>query len=138
MRITERTAPQGVGGTSPAQRTAGTGARFSLGDLAASAPTGPAQSAAPAGAISGLLALQAAGGELERKQRAMRRGRGILDGLDKLKLQLLSGGVSASDLLTIRSALRQQKDQVDDPGLQDVLAQIELRAEVELAKLAKR
>jgi hypothetical protein len=138
MRITDRTAPAGVSGTGQAQRLAGTGARFSLGDLGTAAPTGSVQAAAPAGAIGGLLALQAAGGEVERRQRAMRRGRGILDGLDRLKIGLLSGTVSHTDLLTIRSSLMQQKDQVDDPALQDLLAQIDLRAEVELAKLAKR
>jgi hypothetical protein len=138
MRINERPALQGVSGTNHAQRAAGTGARFSLGDLGTAAPTGSAQSAAPAGAIGGLLALQAAGEEIERRQRAIRRGRGILDGLDRLKLKLLTGNVSAGDLLGIRSALMQQKDQVEDPALHDLLAQIDLRAEVELAKLAKR
>jgi hypothetical protein len=138
MRITDRTATAGVSGTGQAQRPAGVGARFSLGDIGANAPTGSAQAAAPAGAIGGLLALQAAGGEIERRERAIRRGRGVLDGLDRLKIALLSGGISAADLLGIRSALMQQKDQLEDPALQDLLAQIDLRAEVELAKLAQR
>ncbi len=32
----------------------------------------------------------------------------------------------------------QQRDQVDDPALEEMLAHVDLRAEVELAKLAKR
>jgi hypothetical protein len=32
----------------------------------------------------------------------------------------------------------QQREQADDPGLDDLLAQVDLRAEVELAKLGKR
>jgi hypothetical protein len=138
MRITDRAAMAGVAGGAQAQRAAGVGARFTLGDLGANAPTGSAQAAAPAGAIGGLLAVQAAGGEIERRERAMRRGRGVLDGLDRLKIALLSGRVGAGDLLAIRASLMQQKDQVDDPALQDLLAQIDLRAEVELAKLAQR
>jgi Class II flagellar assembly regulator len=138
MRITERPGVAAMANAGQTQRTAGAGARFTLGDLGAPSPTGSAQAAAPAGAIGGLLAVQAAGGEIERRQRAMRRGSGILDGLDRLKIGLLSGQVSAADLLHIRSTLMQQKDQVDDPGLQDLLAQIDLRAEVELAKLARR
>lgn len=138
MRITERTGATAVANTGQAQRGAAIGARFTLGDLAASAPTGSAQAAAPAGAIGGLLAVQAAGGEIERRQRAMRRGSGILDGLDRLKIGLLSGSVGQGELLSIRAQLMQHRDQVDDPGLQDLLAQIDLRAEVELAKLARR
>lgn len=105
MRITDRAATTGVGSAGVAQRTAGTGARFSLNDTGASAPTGSAQSAAPAGAIGGLLALQAAGDQVERRQRAMRRGRGILDGLDRLKIGLLSGSVGHGELLNIRAQL---------------------------------
>jgi Class II flagellar assembly regulator len=138
MRISDRTATTGVGSAGVAQRTAGTGARFSLNDAGTAAPTGSAQAAAPAGSIGGLLAVQAAGDQIERRQRAMRRGRGILDGLDRLKIGLLSGSVGQGELLNIRAQLMQQRDQVDDPALQDILAHIDLRAEVELAKLAKR
>lgn len=138
MRINERPSAAGVGAAGGAGRAAQPGARFTLGDLAGAARAGAAQATAPSGAIDGLLAIQASGERLEARKRAMRRGRGILESLDRLKIGLLSGSVSHSDLLNIRAQLMQQREQADDQGLDDLLAQVDLRAEVELAKLAKR
>jgi hypothetical protein len=138
MRITERTSPAGVSGTGQSARVAGAGARFTLGDTGAAARTAGPQAAMPAAGLDGLLAVQAAGGQIERRQRAIVRGRGILDSLDRLKIALLSGDVSQGDLLALRGAVMRQRDGVDDPELEELLGHIELRAEVEIAKLAKR
>ncbi len=138
MRITERPGAAGVASTQGAGRTAGAGSRFSLGDAGGANRLAGAQAAAPAGALDGLLAIQAAGDSLERRKRAMRRGHGILDSLDRLKIGLLSGQVSAQELTTLRQQLRQQRDAADDPALDEVLAHVDLRAEVELAKLGRR
>jgi hypothetical protein len=137
LRINDRTTTS-VGGTAGAARTAQAGTRFSLGDAAGPARPGSAQAAAPASALDGLLAVQAAGDSLERRKRALRRGHGLLDGLDRLKVGLITGEVSGSALLDIRRQLMQQREQADDPALDEILAHVELRAEVELAKLAKR
>jgi hypothetical protein len=87
-----------------------------------------------------ILALQEVGGPLERRRRAVRRAGRLLDVLDGVKLNLLSGEVSAADLDSLKSAIRDQRDQTDDVGLEGVLDEIETRAAVELAKLecAKR
>ncbi len=70
----------------------------------------------------------------------MRRAGRLLDVLDGVKLNLLSGEVSSADLDNLKSAIRDQRDQTDDEGLEGVLDEIETRAAVELAKLecAKR
>jgi hypothetical protein len=138
VRITDRTGLNGVAAGQGAARTAAAGARFTLGDPSGAARTAGAQAAAPAGALDGLLAVQAAGDTLERRKRAMRRGHGILDSLDRLKIGLLSGAVGGAELLNIRRQLMQQREAADDPALDEVLAHVDLRAEVELAKLAKR
>jgi hypothetical protein len=88
--------------------------------------------------MDGLLAIQAAGDQIERRRRAMRRGHGILDSIDRLKIDLLSGRVDAASLSLLRQQLKQQRDDADDAGLDDLLAHVDLRAEVELAKLARR
>ncbi len=138
MRINERPSTAGVSPAGGTSRVTQSGARFTLGDPGGAARVGAVQAAAPAGAIDGLLAIQASGERLEARRRAIRRGRGILDGLDRLKIGLLSGAVSQADLLSIRAQLMQQREQSDDPRLNDLLAQVDLRAEVELAKLEKR
>jgi hypothetical protein len=48
---------------------------------------------------------------------------------------LLDGALTASVLTSLGAELRTAREATDDPGLESVLAQIELRAAVELAKL---
>jgi hypothetical protein len=108
----------------------------------------PGASRAPAqvsqvGALSGvasldaLLALQDVGGPTERKRRAVRRAGRILDVLDEVKLGLLSGDVTTNDLQRLQIAVRDQRENTEDPGLEGILNEIETRAAVELAKLER-
>jgi Class II flagellar assembly regulator len=138
MRVNDRSATAPLQGTSTAQRTTATSSRFTLGGADATGKATATQATAPAGALEGLLALQAVGDTLERRKRAMRRGHNLLDSLDKLKLALLSGRVSASSLEILSAQLKQKRDAVDDPQLEDILAHVELRAEVEMAKLTRK
>ena len=88
--------------------------------------------------VSALMALRGVEGPLERRRRAIRRGGGLLDRLEELKLALLSGesGEAALDRLTRR--LREERADEEDAGLKSVLDQIDLRASVELAKAELR
>jgi Class II flagellar assembly regulator len=138
MRVTDRSQATQIQGTAPTQRTSGNAARFTLGGGDATGKAVATQGTLPAGVMDGLLALQAVGDVLERRKRAMRRGHNLLDSLDKLKLALLSGRVPAASLEIMSAQLKQRRDNVDDPRLDEILAHVELRAEVELAKLGKR
>ena len=64
----------------------------------------------------------------------MKRGRGALDVLDELKLGLLTGSLDQATVARLRAAAADLKASSGDPGLDAVLAEIELRVEVELAK----
>ena len=81
------------------------------------------------------MALQAVPDATERRRRSARRGGRLLDGLAEIQLALLDGALSASVLTSLGAELRMAREATDDPGLESVLAQIELRAAVELAKL---
>ena len=124
----------GAGGVRPA----GQGQGFKL--PAADALAAPVQ-IARAGGFSGvmnvgaLLALQDVGSPLERKRRAVNRAGRVLDVLDDMKLSVLDGGITSGDLDALKSAVREQRDLTDDPGLEGVLNEIETRAAVEMAKL---
>jgi hypothetical protein len=85
--------------------------------------------------VDALLALQDVGGPLERRRRAVRRAGRMLDALDDIKAGLLAGELSAGDLDRLRRAVRDERDHTDDPKLEAVLDEIELRAAVEVAKL---
>lgn len=138
MRITDTPKIGGLVAAGSTQRASGTQSRFSLGSPEATQRAGGMQATAPAAAMDGLLALQAAGDVIERRKRLMRRGRGLLDTLDQLKISLLGGQVSGATLSMLKGQLAQARDGADDPALDDLLAHIDLRAEVELAKLARR
>jgi hypothetical protein len=133
------TGPTGVGSTGSAgkARPAG-GSGFSI--PSAGATAGPAQ-AAPTGGVGGvigvdaLLALQDVGSPLERRRKAVGRASRILDVLDEMRVALVGGDLSPTDMERLRRAVRDQRDATDDPRLEAVLDEIETRAAVELAKL---
>lgn len=96
--------------------------------------------AAPAGmrnigGIDTLLALQGVEDPAERRRKAVRHGRNALDALDALKLGLLSGTLDAGAMARLKTIAGGLSEATGDPGLDTVLAEIELRVEVELAKL---
>ena len=87
------------------------------------------------GGIDALLALQGVDEPGERRRKAVKRGRSALDALDALKLGLLSGTLDTAALARLKTAAAGLAESTGDPGLDTVLAEIELRAEVELAKI---
>lgn len=110
-------------------------------------PAGPAAPAAQAGqaapatasaalaSVGALLALQGEDGPLERRRRATRRADDLLGQLEDLRLATLSGTVSRAQAARLALTLRDRREDVDDPELRQLLDAVELRAEVELAKL---
>ncbi len=71
---------------------------------------------------------------VERRKRSVARGRSALDVLDDLKIGLLEGSFDSSTVARLRGAAADLKTTSGDPGLDQVLSEIELRVEVELAK----
>ncbi|KPF99834.1 flagellar assembly protein FliX [Rhodopseudomonas palustris] len=88
---------------------------------------------APTG-LEALLAMQGVEDATERRKRSVARGRSALDVLDDLKIGLLAGSFNPSTVARLRAAAAELKASSGDPGLDAVLAEIELRVEVELAK----
>jgi hypothetical protein len=85
--------------------------------------------------IDALLTLQGVEEDpVGRRKRSVQRGRGALDVLDDLKIGLLSGNLDSSTVIRLRAAAAELKSSSGDAGLDAVLAEIELRVEVELAK----
>ena len=91
---------------------------------------------AAATGIDAILALQSVDGPLERKKRAVRRGRSLLDTLDEIKADLLVGQVSADRLDRLSSMLEEVRER-STPELDAVLDDIDLRVQVELAKFGR-
>ena len=127
--------PNGTASTGPAsntRRTASTG--FSLPDIPSTTESRQATAPRGVGTIDALLALQGVEDPVERRKRAVTRGRTALDVLDDLKLQLLAGSMDNTLVQRLRTAASDLKQSSGDPRLDGVLSEIELRVEVELAK----
>jgi hypothetical protein len=133
------TGPSGVGsaqGPRPARAGGGEGFRIFTPQQA----VGPGQASSVSAAqgvmgVEALLALQDIGNPTERKRRAVGRAGRILDVLDHIKVAMLDGDLSGADLDRLRRAVREERAGTDDPKLEAVLEEIELRAAVEVAKL---
>ncbi|HEY0570586.1 MAG TPA: flagellar assembly protein FliX [Enterovirga sp.] len=111
-------------------------ARFSLEEAATPTRLAAARATIPLATLDAILALQGEEHPAERRRRHAKRGRDILDALDGLKAAILGGRVAPADLRRVLAKLRQDIGPSGDPGLDRIMAEIELRAEVEIAKLA--
>lgn len=110
---------------------------FSLpaGEAAQTSNAKPMANTAPIANLDSLLALQVVDNEQEKKRRATNRAKGLLDQLDTLRIATLTGNVTKSQLVNLSNSLKEKLDEIDDENLKNILQEIELRAEVELAKL---
>ena len=111
---------------------------FSVSEEEATASTAPAASLRTIGGIDALIALQGQDDPAERRRRAVKRGRTALDALDELKVEVLGGTLGPSTLMRLKSATAELTDASGDPRLDALMAEIELRVEVEIAKMASR
>jgi hypothetical protein len=136
MRISGPNANAAVA-NAPASRRAAAGT-FTLGEGESSRATGAPVGLRSVGGIDALIALQGLEDPTERRKQAVRRGRVALDALDELKIGLLGGMLSQATLTKLQSAAGFLKGSSGDDGLDTVLGEIELRVEVEIAKMAPR
>lgn len=137
MRIVDQRSVQNLSNARSARGGGAVGgARFTLDQGSA---TAKAESAAPAailGGLEALIAIQSEDTTKERRRRGVRRGQGLLDLLDELKIALLAGGLPADLQARLAIAMRDESFS-GDPRLDSILESIDLRAAVELAKLRK-
>ena len=129
------------GQTGPVSAAARTTGRKTVGDGAFTL-TPPMQAGGPSGApaptrlgvLDAVLAIQERSAAEERRRRAFRRGHALLDRLEELRACLLEGELEPALLRRIRQEMAGLAEPVDHE-LQSLMAEIELRALVEIAKL---
>ena len=105
-----------------------------------SGAAGAVTGAGPVRAVDALLAVQevedATGQDTNR--RARQWGEDMLDNLERVRLDLLDGTLSPEKLRNLSKLVTERKESATDPRLTELLADIELRARVELAKYELR
>ncbi|MBL8642853.1 MAG: flagellar assembly protein FliX [Rhodospirillaceae bacterium] len=109
-----------------------------------------ADSAAPAdpafgiAGVEGVFAAQAVESDLgsqttpEERRRRAQRGAEILDRLEEVRRGFLMGAIPKDRLAELARLVREKREKGADPVVSRLLDEIELRAEVELAKLSRR
>jgi hypothetical protein len=133
MRISGPNGPSAPAASSAARRS--TSGSFSLGQEDATPAAISAGAARMVAGIEALMALQGVESVEERRRRAVKRGHTALDLLDEMKLALLAGGLGSEMVHKLKALAAGLKDLSGDPRIDQVLAEIDLRVEVELAKV---
>lgn len=138
MKVSGSTSAPKTGGVGVAGAARPAAGGFSLPAAGAAVEAHAPSMAASVGGIASvqaLIALQEMGGPLERRKKAMDRGTRLLDVLDQIKVALLDGDLDSGALDRLSRAIREERAKTEEPGLEDLLDQIETRAAVEQAKL---
>jgi hypothetical protein len=103
--------------------------------LAGEPPPAPATAAPALNTLDTLLTVQEVPDSTAGRRRAMQRASTLLDRLDELRLALLTGVLPRVGLDQLARLAGSAREGFNDPGLTQLLDQIDLRVAVELAKL---
>jgi len=95
---------------------------------------GPATSVA---SVSAVMAVQEVDADASRQAAARQRGEEMLDRLDELRLGLIEGRLAPERIEALVKLVAERREKVTDPRLKSILDDIDLRAQVELAKLGR-
>ena len=119
-----------------AKKAAG-GAKFStqVSSSAATSSTQGVSGSAPITSVDALLALQEVPDATEGRSKGLMRAEEMLDVMEEIRKGILLGAIPVPNLRNLAALARNQQNKTDDPKLNELLSEIELRAEVELAKL---
>ncbi len=69
------------------------------------------------------------------KKRVQVRADGILEKLDQVRIKMLGGDLTVGNMIDVADVVASHRDKIDDPALSAIMDEIDLRAQVELAKM---
>ncbi len=75
--------------------------------------------------------------ERQKRNKLVKKGNDLLDSLEDIRQSLLVGEIDKDKLINISRLVKQKDTETNDPKLQEIIQEIELRVEVELAKLTR-
>lgn len=107
-----------------------------LGETGDTSQTANVSSAAPLAAVNSLLSLQEVPDAPSGRSKGLARAEDMLDMLEDIRRGLLLGSIPMGNLRGLADLARRQRGETGDPQLDALLKDIELRAEVELAKFS--
>lgn len=89
--------------------------------------------------VGAIFAAQMVDGDEEKqiRKKLIKKANTLLDNLEEIRQEIIFGAVSKDKLIEISRLVKQKDVETNDENLKEILAEIELRVEVELAKLVK-
>ena len=89
--------------------------------------------------VDALLAIQGAEDPTEReaKNKMHARAQNILGGLETIRDAMLGGTLTVGHMIDVADVVASHRQKITDPGLTSIMDEIDLRAQVELAKMRK-
>ncbi len=143
IRVTGTSGPRATSATKKT-KSAGKGFASALSQSSSTDET-PANitvdSVVPVSSVDALLAVQQVDDAMagkSKKRQAMDWGENLIDQLDEIRHALLMGQVPPEKLHQLARDIATRKQNTNDPRLESILSDIELRAAVELAKHSRR
>ena len=126
--------PSGTKKTKAASSANGSFRDLVVGGSQEAATAGAAQSIAQ---VDALLAVQGAEDPTDRaaRQQVRRRAGSLLDALERIRTAMLAGTLTVGDMVDIADVIASHRDKIADPQLTALMDEIDLRAQVELAKM---
>lgn len=87
--------------------------------------------------IDSLLTLQGTDDPAQRAARGRMRARAgnVLQELDRIKISLLTGTLTVGHVIDIADVVASHREKIMDPQLTAILDEVDLRAQIELAKM---
>ena len=136
---------QGPGQTQGASKSKkkgkSSGADGSFGDFVSSGASeaAPAKATQSIAHVDALLAIQETEDPTARaaKQRMRHRGGSILNELEKIRMAMLNGNLTVGHMVDIADVVASHREKITDSELMGILDEIDLRAQVEIAKMRK-
>jgi len=140
MKVTKTEGAKGASSTRKAKKADG-GAGFAdaLRDVSGAEGAEQAQATGGVGAVASILAVQQTADATDHKSRGlmMQHANDLLDRLEQIRLSVLAGTISKDRLQELARRLRGRKTSSDDPKLNALIDEVELRVEVEIAKFTR-
>lgn len=134
--------PSGPQSTAPTRRTgkaSGAGGSFDalIGGAEEAGGAAPTQSSSAIARVDALLTIQGAEDPAQgaARRRMRRRSETILKALDGIRLSMLTGNLTIGHMIDVADVVAAHREKINDPQLADIMDEIDLRAQVELAKM---
>lgn len=141
MRVSKTEGSKGVDKSRKSGKSDAGGSGFAdaLRDVSGPAEVQRAQATGGVSSVDAILAVQQTADATDHRSRGlmMNYGNDLLDRLEQVRMAILRGAVSKDRLHELARKLREHKTKSDDPHLNELVAEIELRVEVEIAKLTR-